>query len=76
VKKLSFDHAKREVIISLNACTIDTLRRFCNRSFRFMDAYRKGLGVKAASWCVKKQKRHRTISEEAMRAFEEHEKSY
>jgi hypothetical protein len=36
-----------------------------------MDAYRKGLGVKAAAWCVKKQKRHRIISEEAMQAFED-----
>jgi hypothetical protein len=69
VKKISFDHAKREVTIALDACTIDTLRRFYNRAFRFIDAYRKGLGIKAASWCVKKQKRHRTISEEAMRAF-------
>jgi hypothetical protein len=37
-----------------------------------MDAYRKGLGVKAAAWCVKKQRRHRTISEEAIRAFDEY----
>ena len=75
VKKTSFDHAKREVLIALDACTIDTMRRFCNRSYRFMDAYRKGLGVKAASWCVKKQKRHRTISEEAMQAFEDQMKA-
>jgi hypothetical protein len=75
VKKTSFDHAKREVLIALEACSIDTMRRFCNRSYRFMDAYRKGLGVKAASWCVKKQKRHRTISEEAMQAFEDHVKA-
>jgi hypothetical protein len=37
-----------------------------------MDAYRKGLGVKAALWCVKKQRRHRTILEEAMQAFEDY----
>jgi hypothetical protein len=34
-------------------------------SFRFMDAYRKGLSVKATAWCVRKQSRHRTISEQA-----------
>jgi len=39
-----------------------------------MDAYRKGLSVKAAAWCVKKQKRHRTISKEAMEAFDEYQK--
>ena len=71
VKKTSFDHAKKEVVIALESCSIHTMRRFCNRALRFMDAYRKGLSVKAAAWCVKKQRRHRVISEEAMRAFED-----
>jgi hypothetical protein len=71
VKKTSFDHAKKEVRKALDACSLDTLRRFCNRAARFMDAYRKGLSVKAAAWCVKRQKRHRTISKEAMEAFDE-----
>jgi hypothetical protein len=75
VKKKSFDHAKREVLLALDACNIDTMRRFYNRSCRFMDAYHKGLSVKAAAWCVKKQRRHRTILEEAMRAFEDHVKA-
>jgi hypothetical protein len=74
VKKTSFEHAKKEVVKALNACSTHTLRRFCNRTFRFMDAYSKGLSIKAAAWCVKKQSRHRTISEEAMKAFEEYEK--
>jgi len=50
----SLKDTKREVIIALDACSIDTIRRFYNRLFRFIDAYRKGLGVKAAAWCVKK----------------------
>jgi hypothetical protein len=41
-----------------------------------MDAYRKGLGIKAVAWCVKKQRRHRIISEEAIKAFEEYQKDY
>jgi hypothetical protein len=49
VKKTSFDHAKKEVVEALDACTIDTLRRFCNRTLRFIDAYRKGLSVQAAA---------------------------
>jgi hypothetical protein len=76
VKKTSFDHAKKEVVIALDACTVYTLRRFCNRTFRFIDAYRKGLGIKAAAWCVKKQRRHRIISEEAMKAFKKYQKDY
>jgi hypothetical protein len=75
VKKTSFDYAKREVLIVLDACSIDTMRRFCNRLYRFIDAYRKGLGVRAAAWCVKKQRRHRTILEEAMQAFEDYIKT-
>jgi hypothetical protein len=39
-----------------------------------MDAYRTGLSVQAAAWCVKKEKRHRIISEEAMKDFEEYQK--
>ena len=74
MKMKSFAHAKEEVLAALDACSLDTIRRFCNRTFRFMDAYRKGLSVKAAAWCVKKQSRHRVISEEAMVAFEENEK--
>jgi hypothetical protein len=76
VKKTSFDHAKKEVVIALDACTVDTLRRFCNRTFRFIDVYRKGLSIKAAAWCVKKQRRYRTITEEAMKAFKEYQKDY
>ena len=71
VKKMSFDHAKKEVVIALDSCSINTMRRYYNRALRFIDAYRKGLSVKAAAWCVKKQRRHRTISEEAMQVFED-----
>ena len=75
MKKTSFDYAKREVLIALDACSIDIMRRFCNRSYRFIDAYYKGLSVKAAAWYIKKQRRYRTILEEAMRAFKDHVKA-
>jgi hypothetical protein len=65
---------KREARKSLDACTRDTLRRFCNRTTRFMDAHRKGLNIRVAAWCVKKQKRYRTISKEAVEAFDEYQK--
>src|SRR5712664_4537321 len=64
------DSEEKQVPIALDACPTETLRRFCNRSFRFMDAYRKGLSINAAAWCVKKQKGHRAISEGVMKEFD------
>ena len=66
VKKASFPDAKVKVVEALEACSIDIIRRFCNRTFRWMDAYRQGLTIKQAAWCVKKQKGHRTISKNVM----------
>jgi hypothetical protein len=39
------------------------IRRYARRSFRYMDAYQKGLNVKQANYAVKKYKRHRVISQ-------------
>ena len=72
VKKTSFDYVKKEVVIALNACIIDIMRRFVNKLYKFIDAYCKGLSVKAAAQCVKKQKRYRVILEAAMQAFEDY----
>ena len=35
-----------------------------------MDAYCKGLGVKAAEWVMKKQKSHQIVSEQAIMDLE------
>jgi transposase len=37
VKKTSFEHAKREVLIALDICSINIMRRFYNRSLRFIN---------------------------------------
>jgi hypothetical protein len=58
------------VVIALDACPIDTLRRYCNRAFRFIDAYKKGLSVKAAAWCVRKQSGYRAILEAIIKEFD------
>ena len=71
VKKTSFDYAKKEVVIALDSCSINIMQRFCNRALCFIDAYYKGLSVKAAIQCVKKQKRYKIILEEVMQAFED-----
>lgn len=68
--KKTFQDAKDVAIKYLNACPTEVLRRFINRSWRFMSAYRHGLTGFAATWAVWKQKGHRTISETAMKAME------
>jgi hypothetical protein len=42
------------------------IRRFMNRSLRFMSAYHIKLTGKVAAWAVRKQKSHRSISQTAM----------
>jgi hypothetical protein len=65
IPKKTFAEAKEAALECLNACPVDVIRRFVNRSWRFMDAYRKGLTGKAAAWAVKKQKGHRSVSQQA-----------
>ena len=51
-------------------CLTEIIQKFINRSWRFIDAYRKGLTGEAAAWAVRKQKSHRAVSEGAMKALE------
>jgi hypothetical protein len=69
-EKAKFEDAKAAALKWLNACPDEVIRRFINRSWRFMDAYRHGLKGKAAEWAVRKQKGHRCTSETAMLALE------
>ncbi|KIL70111.1 hypothetical protein M378DRAFT_96383, partial [Amanita muscaria Koide BX008] len=68
--KNGFADAKLQAIKYLDACPDDVIRRFINRSFRFMSAYRKGLTGKAAAWAVRKQRQHRQVSNSAMMSIE------
>ena len=45
---------------------LKVIRRFINRSWRWMSAYRMGLTGNAAQWAVRKQKGHRSVSRSAM----------
>jgi hypothetical protein len=54
----------------LDACPVEVIQRFINRSYRFLSAYRLGLTGKAAEWAVRKQKQHRQVSQHAMMAIE------
>jgi len=64
--KKTFEDAKQAAFQALNSCLTDVIRRFVNRSWRFMSAYRVGLTGKAAAWAVRKQKGHRAVSRAAM----------
>ena len=68
--KANFAEAKERAIEVLNSCSPDIIRRFINRSWQFVDAYKKGLTGEAAAWVVRKQKSHRSVSEAAMKALE------
>jgi len=46
---------------ALDSVSLKQIRRYARRSFRYMDAYQKGLNVKQANYAVKKYKRHRVI---------------
>jgi len=70
VHKKTFADAKSTARECLDGCPVDVIRRFFNRSWRFMAAYREGLTGKAAEWAVRKQKSHRRAGEQAMKLIE------
>ena len=70
VPKTTFAAAKVAALEALDSCPIEVIRRFINRSWRFMSAYRTGLTGKAAAWAVKKQRSHRSVPERARLAIE------
>ena len=70
VPKQNFTEAKEIALRYLNACPTNVIRRFINRSWRFMSAYRKGLTGNAAAWAVRKQKQHRQVSNTAMMSID------
>ncbi|CDO77934.1 hypothetical protein BN946_scf184610.g1 [Trametes cinnabarina] len=70
VVKKNFEDAKRVAVAALDSCPIATIRRFINKSWRFMSAYRQGLTGAAAAWAVRKQKQHRQVSRAAMMALD------
>jgi hypothetical protein len=68
--KANFAEAKEWAIEVLDSCPPNVIRRFINWSWRFIDAYKKGLTGEAAAWVVRKQKSHRSVSEAAMKVLE------
>ena len=64
--------AKECAIKYLDACPPEVIQQFINWTWRFIDAYRKGLTGAAAAWVVWTQKSHQSVSEGAMKALEAH----
>ncbi|KAG8725837.1 hypothetical protein FRC11_001376, partial [Ceratobasidium sp. 423] len=50
--------ARKLVPQCLDSCNITTIRHFWRKSWRYMDAYMKGLTGKQAEFAVKKYKSH------------------
>ncbi|KAF7768417.1 hypothetical protein Agabi119p4_7660 [Agaricus bisporus var. burnettii] len=55
------DSLQKNTVAALESVPILSMRRFVTRSFRFMDAYRKGLNGSQAAWASKKYRGHRKI---------------
>ena len=62
-EKKNFQAAKDAVKEYLAACPTDVIRRFINRSWRYLCG-------KAAAWAVQKQRQHRQVSECAVLPIE------
>jgi len=54
----------------LNSISIATIRKFARKSWRYMDAYDKGLEGRIAEWAVKKYKSHRRLPDNINEFFE------
>ena len=55
------DVLQRNALEALQTIPLVTMRRFANRSYRFMDAYSKGLNGRQAAWAAKRYRGHRVL---------------
>jgi hypothetical protein len=64
------DHLEKYALDALNSVPLASMRRFANRSRRFMDAYSRGLNGKQAAWASRKYRGHRVLPESLMDELE------
>ncbi|KAF4621818.1 hypothetical protein D9613_012166 [Agrocybe pediades] len=50
----------------LDACPVKTIRAFYRKTWRYMDAYEKGLSARQAEYAVKKYRQHRKVGARIM----------
>ena len=60
----------KEIPKVLTSVPITTIRKFSRKSWRYMDAYDKGLEGRTAEWAVSKFKSHRRLPENIERMIE------
>jgi len=57
----TFKSLEKTVPLALNSVSLENIRKFARRCWRFMDAYRQGLTGIDALYAVKRYKSHRKI---------------
>ena len=64
-KSCSYNYADllRYIPEVLENVPLTTIRKFARKSWRYMDAYNKGLEGRAAEWAINKYKSHRRLPE-------------
>jgi hypothetical protein len=66
----NFADLMRKVPEVLVGVPITTIRKFARKSWRYMDAYNKGLEGRTAEWAVNKYKSHRRLPENIERLMD------
>jgi hypothetical protein len=64
------DVLERNALAALETIPLPTMRRFANRSRRFMDAYGRGLNGRQAAWAARKFRGHRVLPASIMEELE------
>ncbi|KZS92070.1 hypothetical protein SISNIDRAFT_442933 [Sistotremastrum niveocremeum HHB9708] len=59
----NFQRAKKLILEALDACPVDTIRKFFRRAYRYMSTYRLGATGLLAEYAVKTYRSHRAISQ-------------
>jgi hypothetical protein len=60
------DHLERNAITALDSIPLAMMRKFANRSLRFMNAYERGLNGRQAAWASRKYRGHRVLPNDIM----------
>ncbi|THU99299.1 hypothetical protein K435DRAFT_818623 [Dendrothele bispora CBS 962.96] len=63
-------HLERNALECLDKVPLESIRRFFNRSHKFMDAYSKGLDGRQAAWAARKYRGHRVLPASLMADME------
>ncbi|KAK0421690.1 hypothetical protein EV421DRAFT_1725019, partial [Armillaria borealis] len=65
------DNLEQNVLQSLDAVPLKSMRKFATHSNHFMDAYRKGLNGQKVAWAGKKYHSHHVLLENILEEFDQ-----